>query len=142
MGTLHEFPFSQEFIIYVPFGASKDDEFEAITIPDDSLSRGTIYKGDVVCIQIGLIEPGGLHAVSTSKGKYVGFLVYQDDLVTIGCNDDEYEPDTFRRDEIQAIGRVVQVYPNNDVTRYWELRSTPQFVKPKRRRKTAARAMW
>lgn len=124
MGTLHEmFPASPEFTIYIPLNASDDDEFEAITIPDDSLSRGTIYQGDVVTIWLGFIDSEGLHAVITPTGdKYVGFLVDKGNgLISIETNDDDYEPDIFRREEVEILGRVWQVYPGGDTSQRWEL---------------------
>lgn len=128
MGTLHEmFPASPELIIYLPLGTSPDDEFEVIVIPDDSLSRGTIYKGDVVVYQLGLVEPSGLHAVLTPAGCYVGFPEDTGNgLITIKCNDDEYEPEIYQRDEIEILGRVVQVYPSGDIQQRWELIRAPQ----------------
>ena len=139
MGRLYTFPTSPELTIYLPRGASPDDRFEAILIPDDSLSRGTIYKGDAIVIQLGLIRPSGLHAVLTPTGVYAGFMVDKgNDLVSIECNDDEYESETYRRDEIEILGRVVQVYPGGNIQERWELIRAPQSVRRKRR-KTATR---
>jgi SOS-response transcriptional repressor LexA len=128
MGRVLKFPSSPELTIYLPLGASDADEFEAIAIPDDSLSRGTIYKGDIVIIKLGLIRPSGLHAVTTPTGDvYVGFLVDKGNgLISIECNNDEYEPEIYRRDELQILGRVVQVYPGGNIQERWELiRSRP-----------------
>jgi len=124
MGRVLRFPFHEStFTFHLPVGSSADDEFEAITISDNSLTNGTIYKGDIVLIKLGLVQSGGLHAVLTPTGaKYVGFLVeVGDDLVNVECNSDEYEPMVFRRDEIKVLGRVVQVYPGGDVEERWEL---------------------
>ena len=112
--------------IYLPENSSPE-EFEYVTISDDSLMRGTIYKGDIVVIKLGLIQAGGLHAVITPTGKkYVGFLVgIHDDLITIECNNDEYDSETYRRDEITILGRVVRVYPGGDTSQWWELMSAP-----------------
>ena len=137
MGTLHEmFPASPELIIYLPLGTSPDDNFEAILITDNSLSRGTIYKGDVVVFQHGLIRPTGLHAVLTPTGKNVGFVVEKgDDLISLEFNDDEYEPETYRRDEIEILGRVVQVYLGGDIRERWELIREPRPAARKRKAK-------
>jgi len=123
MGTLHAmFPASPELTIYLPLDTSQDDEFEAITIPDDSLSRGTIYQGDVVVIKREFIQPSGLHAVLTPIGKYVGFPKDKGNgFISIECNDDDYESEIFRRDEVEILGRVVQVYPGGDMSQRWEL---------------------
>jgi SOS-response transcriptional repressor LexA len=121
MGSVVRFP-CRELTIYLPLNSSPDDEFEAINITDDSLSMGTIYKGDVVIIRHGQVERNGLHAVLTPTGKYVGFLVDKgNDLISVECNNDEYEPETYRRDEIKVLGRVVQVYPGGDIRQRWEL---------------------
>lgn len=122
MGSVTYASFSRRFTIYRPLDAPPGAAFETITIPDDSLSQGTIYEGDVVVIQRGLIDQRGLHAVLTPAGeKYVGFLVEKGDgLVSIECNNDEYEPEVYRRDEIQILGRVVQVYPQGVIHERWE----------------------
>lgn len=135
MGKLYKFPLSRVLTIYLPLGSSPDDEYEAITIPDDALSRGTIYKGDVVLVKLGLIQSRGLHAVLTpTNNRCVGFLAYKDDLIYVKCNNDEYEPKIFKRDEIKILGRVVQVYPGGDISQRWELIRVPQ-----RRRNVRAR---
>lgn len=130
MGRLLNFPFSHELTIYRPLNSLPGDEFEYAVIPDDSLSMGTIYQGDVVIIKLGLIEPTGLHAVITDTGNtFVGFLVNKGNgLVSIEANNDEYEPETFRRDEIKVLGRVVQVYPGGDIRQRWELIRSPSPV--------------
>lgn len=129
MGRVLRFPFS-ELTIYLPLNSSPDDEFEAVTISDNSLNRGTIYQGDVVIIKLGFVESGGLHAVLTPTGAlYVGFMVSKNnDLISIECNNDEYEPEIFRRDEIKILGRVVQVYPGGDIRQRWELICAPPEV--------------
>jgi SOS-response transcriptional repressor LexA len=142
MGRVLRFPFHDStFTVCVPFGSSDEDEFEAIAISDDSLTRGTIYPGDVVVIKLGLVRAGGLHAVLTPTGsKFVGFLVeVGNDLVSIECNNDDYEPETFRRDEIKILGRVVQVYPGGDIRERWELISSPRPA-ARRRARSGARA--
>jgi phage repressor protein C with HTH and peptisase S24 domain len=140
MGRILKFP-SSHLTIYLPHGSSPTDVYEAITITDDSLSRGTVYKGDVVVIKLGLIQPSGLHAVVTHTGsKYVGFLVEKgNDIVSLESNNDEYEPETFRRDEIEILGRVVQVYPGGDIQQRWELIRAPQPAAQKRNRVTKAK---
>lgn len=129
MGRLVKFPSAPELTIYLPLGSSPD-EYQVFTIPDDSLSRGTIYKGDVVVVKLGLSQPSGLHAVITPTGKkYVAFLVESSNgLITIETNNDEYEPETYRRDEIEILGRVVQVYPGGNVEQRWELICSPRAV--------------
>lgn len=127
MGRILKFPPSPDLTIYLPRNASPHDRFEAILITDNSLSRGTIYKGDVVIVQLGLIRPSGLHAVLTPTGKDVGFIKKEgDDLVSIEYNDDDYEPETYRRGEIEILGRVVQVYPGGDIRERWELIREPR----------------
>ena len=131
------FPTSPELTIYLPLNSSPDDKFEAITVTDDSLNRGTIYKGDVVVIKLGFLELGGLHAVLTYTGnKYIGFLVDKgNDIVSLESNNDEYDPMIFKQDEIQVLGRVVQVYPGGDIRQRWELIRAPQPAAQKRNRK-------
>jgi SOS-response transcriptional repressor LexA len=127
MGTLYNFPASPELTIYLPHGSSPD-EYDTYLISDDSLSRGTIYQGDVVVIKLGLIQAGGLHVIQTPAGHtYAGFLVDKGNgLVSIECNNEEYKPEVFQRDEIKILGRVVQVYPGGDSKQHWELVRHPR----------------
>ena len=137
MGTLHKmFPASPELKIYPPLDSSPEDEFEAFTISDDSLSRGTIYQGDIIVIKLRLIQPSGLHVASTPAGIYAGFPMDKGNgLISIECNDDEYESEIFKHDEIEVLGRVVQVYPGGDIQERWELIRAPQPAAQKRSRK-------
>lgn len=134
MGRLVRFPSSQ-LKIYLPVGASPEDSFEAFVISDNSLDKGTIYQGDIVVIKVGLVQKGGLHVVETPAGHiYAGFLVEKKGgLVSIESNSNEYGPETYKRDQIRILGRVVQVYPGGDTRERWEFISSRRIARKKAR---------
>lgn len=133
-------PPPSEITIYLPGDARPQDKFEAVIIPDNSLSDIGVKRKDVAIVFLTSdIKSGDLVLLDMPRGHLTGkFHLAPDGIIHIDPLNDEYEPEVYSPGEAKIAGRITHFERNGqEVSLGIELRPLRPTQQAKTKRQPA-----